>query len=441
MFATVGLTRRRRLGAMMMLMLAAAATPHAQQQGESAAQQLIAGAEFKKAAAFIDGDYDRFVKELIALNEIPAPPFKEEVRAKAYLEMLRKEGLSDVELDGEGNALGVRRGRGPAGGPMVAIVAHIDTVFPEGTDVKVKRDGTRLAAPGIGDNTRGIALMLAVVRAINAGGFKTANDLLFVGNVGEEGEGDLRGVKFLMRQGKYKDRIKQFIAIDGQDPASITRGGVGSLRYRVTFKGPGGHSYGAFGLVNPAFAMGNAIAKFARLQVPATPKTTFNVGIVSGGTSVNSIPAEVQMVVDLRSESCAELKKVNEAFLGVVGEAVAEENKARSTREGPITADPALIGDRPCGETLMTTPIVQTATAVIKAFGLTPSYGISSTDSNVPMNLGIPAITIGRGGPGGRAHAPDEWTDVERKSAVEAIRIATAMIVAVGNGGSVPATQ
>jgi len=441
MFATVGLTRRRRLGAMMMLMLAAAAAPHAQQQGESAAQQLIAGAEFKKAAAFIDGDYDRFVKELIALNEIPAPPFKEEVRAKAYLEMLRKEGLSDVELDGEGNALGVRRGRGPAGGPMVAIVAHIDTVFPEGTDVKVKRDGTRLAAPGIGDNTRGIALMLAVVRAINAGGFKTANDLLFVGNVGEEGEGDLRGVKFLMRQGKYKDRIKQFIAIDGQDPASITRGGVGSLRYRVTFKGPGGHSYGAFGLVNPAFAMGNAIAKFARLQVPATPKTTFNVGIVSGGTSVNSIPAEVQMVVDLRSESCAELKKVNEAFLGVVGEAVAEENKARSTREGPITADQALIGDRPCGETLMTTPIVQTATAVIKAFGLTPSYGISSTDSNVPMNLGIPAITIGRGGPGGRAHAPDEWTDVERKAAVEAIRIATAMIVAVGNGGSVPATQ
>ncbi len=440
MFATVGLTRRRRLGAMM-LTLAAAAAPHAQQQGESAAQQLIAGAEFKKAAAFIDGDYDRFVKELIALNEIPAPPFKEEVRAKAYLEMLRKEGLSDVELDGEGNALGVRRGRGPAGGPMVAIVAHIDTVFPEGTDVKVKRDGTRLAAPGIGDNTRGIALMLAVVRAINAGGFNTANDLLFVGNVGEEGEGDLRGVKFLMRQGKYKDRIKQFIAIDGQDPANITRGGVGSLRYRVTFKGPGGHSYGAFGLVNPAFAMGNAISRFARLQVPATPKTTYNVGIVSGGTSVNSIPAEVQMVVDLRSESCAELKKVNEAFLGVVGEAVAEENKARSTREGPITADPALIGDRPCGETLMTTPIVQTATAVIKAFGLTPSYGISSTDSNVPMNLGIPAITIGRGGPGGRAHAPDEWTDVERKSAVEAIRIATAMIVAVGNGGSAPATQ
>ena len=441
MFRTVGVTRRRRLGAMMLTLAAAAATPHAQQPGESGAQQLIASAEFKKAAAFIDGDYDRFVKELIALNEIPAPPFKEEVRAKAYLEMLRKEGLSDVELDREGNALGVRRGRGPAGGPMVAIVAHLDTVFPEGTDVKVKRDGTRLAAPGIGDNTRGIALMLAVVRAIDAGGFKTTNDLLFVGNVGEEGEGDLRGVKFLMRQGKYKDRIKQFIAIDGQDPANITRGGVGSLRYRVTFKGPGGHSYGAFGLVNPAFAMGNAIAKFARLQVPATPKTTFNVGIVSGGTSVNSIPAEVQMVVDLRSESCAELKKVNEAFLGVVDEAAAEENKARSTREGPITADPALIGDRPCGETLMTTPIVQTATAVIKAFGLTPSYGISSTDSNVPMNLGIPAITIGRGGPGGRAHAPDEWTDVERKGAVEAIRIATALIVAVANGGSVPATQ
>jgi acetylornithine deacetylase/succinyl-diaminopimelate desuccinylase-like protein len=429
-------TSVRRRGAAILTLAAALALGTsllAQPQAPDPVQQLIGSAEFKKAGAFIESDYDRFVKELIALNEIPAPPFKEQARAKAYLEMLRKEGLSDVELDGEGNALGVRRGRGAAGGPMVAIVAHLDTVFPEGTDVKVKRDGTRLAAPGIGDNTRGIALMLAVVRAINAGGFTTAHDLLFVGNVGEEGEGDLRGVKFLMRKGKYKDRIKQFVAIDGQDPAHITRGGVGSLRYRVVFKGPGGHSYGAFGLVNPAFAMGNAIAKFARLEVPQTPKTTYNVGIVGGGTSVNSIPAEVQMVVDLRSESCAELKKINDAFLGMANDAVAEENKARSTREGPVTADPQLIGDRPCGETAMSTPIVQTAAAVVKAFGLTPSYGISSTDSNVPMNLGVPAITIGRGGPGGRAHAPDEWTDVERQGSVQAIRIAMATILAVAN--------
>jgi tripeptide aminopeptidase len=401
------------------------------QAPDAAVQRIRQSPQYAQASAFIDGDYDRFVKELIALNEIPAPPFKEQARAKAYLEMLRESGLSDVEIDAEGNALGVRRGSGAAGGPMVAVLAHIDTVFPEGTDVKVKREGTRLAAPGIGDNTRGIALMLAVVRAMQTAKFQTTSDILFVGNVGEEGEGDLRGVKYLLRQGKYKDRIKQFIAIDGGEQGNITRGGVGSLRYRVTFSGPGGHSYGAFGLVNPAFAMGAAIAKFAKLNVPLEPKTTFNIGVVRGGTSVNSIPAEVSMDVDMRSESCAELKKVNDAFLAVVKQAVDEENGTRSTREGKIAADPKLIGDRPCGETAASSPIVQTTTAVVKAFGLTPNYSISSTDSNVPMNMGIPAVTIGRGGPGGRAHAPDEWTDVERKGSVDAVKVAMVVILAV----------
>lgn len=410
---------------------AAAVSPRAQTQTPDAdVRRLIDGPQFKQAAAFIEGDYDRFVKELITLTEIPAPPFKEEARAKAYLEMLRQQGLSDVELDAAGNAMGVRKGTAGAG-PMLAILAHLDTVFPEGTDVKVRRQGTRLAAPGIGDDTRGLALMLAVVRAMQAGKFQTTSDVLFVGNVGEEGEGDLRGVKYLLREGKYKDRIKQFIAIDGGEQGNITRGGVGSLRYRVVFKGPGGHSYGAFGLVNPAFAMGSAIARFSRLHVPVEPKTTFNIGVVSGGTSVNSIPSEVSMHVDLRSESCAELKKVNEAFLAVVKQAVDEENGARSTREGKIHADPKLIGDRPCGETPASSPIVQTTTAAVRAFGLTPNYSISSTDSNVPMNMGIPAVTIGRGGPGGRAHAPDEWTDVERKGSVEAVKVAMTIILAV----------
>ena len=402
--------------------------PGGGQTPDANVKRLIDSAQFKQASSFIDGDYDRFVRELITLTEIPAPPFKEQARARAYAAMLREAGLSDVEIDPEGNAMGVRKGAGKA--PMVVVLAHLDTVFPEGTDVRVKREGTRLMAPGVGDNTRGAALMLAIIRAMNAANFITAGDILFVGNVGEEGEGDLRGVKYLLQKGKYKDRIKQFIAIDGGDQGSITRGGVGSLRYRVSFKGPGGHSYGAFGLVNPAFAMGGAIAKFARLQVPAKPKTTFNVGVVSGGTSVNSIPAEMQMLVDMRSESCAELKKVNDAFLAIVRDAVDEENKARSTREGRITADPKLIGDRPCGETALESAIVQTTTAVVKAFGLTPSYGISSTDANVPMNMGIPAVTIGRG-PGGRAHAPDEWVDVAKPSAVQAVKVALAIILAV----------
>ena len=396
---------------------------------EAAVKQLLASPQFKTATAFIEKDHARFVKELIALTEIPAPPFKEERRAKAYLEMLREAGLSDVEMDEEGNVMGLRKGTGSGAG-LVAVVAHIDTVFPEGTDVKVKREGTRLNAPGVGDNTRGAALMLAVIRAMDAAKFQTTDDILFVGNVGEEGEGDLRGVKFLMQKGKYKDRITQFIAIDGGQQGSITRGGVGSRRYRVTFKGPGGHSYGAFGLVNPAYAMGSAIAKFSQIKVPQQPKTTFNVGVVSGGTSVNSIPFEMQMVIDMRSTDCGELKKVEDQFLAIVKTAVDEENAARSTREGRISADPALIGDRPCGETALDSPIVRMTTAVVQAFGLKPSYGISSTDSNLPMSLGIPAVTIGRG-PGGRAHALDEWTVVEPKADVQAVQVAMAIILSV----------
>jgi tripeptide aminopeptidase len=388
---------------------------------------LIESPAFKTATAFIEKDQPRFVKELIELTEIPAPPFKEERRAKRYLEMLKEAGLSDVEMDAEGNVMGLRRGGGAG---IVAVVAHIDTVFPEGTDVKVKRDGNRLMAPGVGDNTRGAALMLAIVRAMQAADFQTADDILFVGNVGEEGEGDLRGVKFLLQKGKYKDRIKEFIAIDGGGQDNITHGGVGSRRYRVTFKGPGGHSYGAFGLVNPAYAMGAAIAKFSQIQVPQNPKTTYNVGVVEGGTSVNSIPFEMAMVIDMRSVACAELKKVEDQFLAIVKEAVAAENKARSTREGAVTADPKLIGDRPCGETARSAPIVQTVSSVVRAFGMTPSYGISSTDSNMPMSLGIPAVTIGRG-PGGRAHALDEWTEVNPKTDVESVRVAMAMILAV----------
>ena len=393
---------------------------------------LVASARFKQAAAFIRTDYDRFVRELVTITEIPAPPFKEQRRAKAYLQLLREAGLIDVETDAEGNVMGLRKGTG--GGPVLAVVAHLDTVFPEGTDVTVKRQGSRLMAPGIGDDSRGLALMLAVIRAMAAGKFETASDILFVGNVGEEGEGDLRGVKYLLRKGKYKDRIKQFVAIDGGDQRSITRGGVGSKRYRVGFTGPGGHSYGAFGLVNPAYAMAAAIARFADIQVPTRPKTTFNVGVVSGGTSVNSIPFAVSMDVDLRSESCAELDKLDATFTAIVKSAVEDENRARSVAQGRIDADLKVIGERPCGETSMQAPIVQTTTAIVKAFGLEPSYAFSSTDSNIPMSLGIPAVTIGRG-PGGRAHALDEWTDVEPKGVAQSIEVALAILLGVAGIG------
>ena len=399
--------------------------------------RLIAGEPFAAARRFIQTDHDRFVRELIELTQIPAPPFKEERRAKAFLEKLRQHGLSDVEMDPEGNVMGVRKGTG--GAPMLAVLAHLDTVFPEGTDVRVKRSGTRLSAPGIGDDTRGLALMLAVIRAMDAAKIQTASDILFVGNVGEEGEGDLRGVKYLLRTGKYKDRIRNFLAIDGGHQGTITRGGVGSKRYRVVFKGPGGHSYGAFGLVNPAYALGAAIAKFADISPPSSPKTTFNVGVVRGGTSVNAIPSEVSMDVDMRSESCAELKKLDDAFLAVLKGAVADENRVRSTREGRIEVEPKVIGERPCGETPMDAPILQTTAAVVRALGLTPSFGVSSTDSNMPMSLGIPALTIGRGGPGDRSHSPDEWTDVNPQGVAQSTEVALAIIVSVA--GSSPAAQ
>jgi tripeptide aminopeptidase len=396
------------------------------QTPSTGAEAIVRSPAFVAASDFFGRDYDRFVRELIALTEIPAPPFKETARGAAFLQMLRTSGLADVETDAEGNVMGVRRG---ASRTMLAVLAHLDTVFPEGTDVHVKRDGTKLRAPGIGDDTRALALMLTMIRAMDAAHIQTANDILFVGNVGEEGEGDLRGAKYLLLKGKYKDRVKSFISIDGGDQGNITNGALGSKRYRVTFKGPGGHSYGAFGIVNPAFAMGEAIAKFSRITVPANPKTTFNVGIVRGGTSVNSIPTEVSMDVDMRSESPDALNTLVAEFQGIVREAVAQENAARSTKEGKVEADVKLIGDRPSGETPVSSPLVQSTTAVVKAFGLTPNYSISSTDSNIPISLGLPALTIGRG-PGERSHSLDEWTDVEKTSAVKAAQIALAIVLA-----------
>ena len=396
------------------------------QTPSTGAEAIVRSPSFLAASDFLARDYDRFVRELITLTEIPAPPFKESARAAAFLQMLRASGLADVATDAEGNVMGVRRGTGRA---MLAVLAHLDTVFPEGTDVHVKRDGAKLRAPGVGDDTRGLALMLTMIRAMDAAHVQTGNDILFVGNVGEEGEGDLRGAKYLLLKGKYKDRIKSFIAIDGGDQGNITNGALGSKRYRVTFKGPGGHSYGAFGIVNPAFAMGEAIAKFSRITVPANPKTTFNVGVVQGGTSVNSIPTEVSMDVDMRSESPDALNKLVADFQAVVREAVVQENAARSIKEGKIEAEVKLIGDRPSGETPVSSPLVQSVTAVLKTFGLRPRYSISSTDSNIPISLGLPAITIGRG-PSERSHSLDEWTDVEKTSAVKAAQVALAMVLA-----------
>ena len=385
---------------------------------------------YQAALTYLDGDHDRFVRELIQLTEIPAPPFGEAARGAAYLEMLDALGLDAIERDAVGNVMGLRRGAGD--GTLLAVAAHLDTVFPEGTDVTVRREGTRLNAPGIGDDTAGLAAVLAIVRALDAAEIETTSDILFIGNVGEEGPGDLRGMKYLFGEGEYASRITSFISVESGGQSSITNGALGSIRYRVRFRGPGGHSYGAFGLVSPAFAMGNAIRKFSMISVPEDPKTTFNVGIVDGGTSVNSIPFESSMDVDMRSESRDELDTLVEAFRGLMQEAVDEENAVRSGAEGRIELDMTLIGDRPSGETPASAPIVRAAVQAFQAFGFRPALRISSTDANVPISMGIPAITIGRGGLGGRSHSLDEWVDAKKAPTVRGLQVVLTTILAIG---------
>lgn len=398
------------------------------QSPDERVRQIQADPRYQSAIDFIDQDYPRFVRELVRLTEIPAPPFGEAARGAAYLSMLEQLGLEDTERDAVGNVMGIRHG---SGGPLLAVSAHLDTVFPEGTDVTVRRRGTQLAAPGIGDDTAGLVTLLAVLRAMDAAGIRTFSDILIVGDVGEEGPGDLRGVKHLFGEGRYRDDIQMFLSIEGGRQSDITHAALGSKRYRATFRGPGGHSYSAFGIVSPAFAMGNAIRKLSRIQVPEFPKTTFNVGVIGGGTSVNSIPFETWMEVDLRSEDSELLEALSEDFVRLMEEAVEEENATRRTGQGPIELVLEVIGERPSGETPVSSPIVQQTTAAFRAFGIEPAYTRSSTDSNIPISLGIPAITIDRGGLGGRSHSLDEWVDVSRAETIQGIRVVLTTILAI----------
>jgi tripeptide aminopeptidase len=400
---------------------------------EVRARALLDSKTYQSAVASFDREFERFIAEMILLTEIPAPPFGEGPRAEAYARLLREAGLEQVEIDAEGNAIGLWRGKG--GAPMLAVSAHLDTVFALETDLKVKRVGTTLRGPGIADDGRGLAFLLAAARAMKAGQVETAGDILFVGTVGEEGLGDLRGVKHLFLHGRWKDRIKRFITVDGRSNDMIVNGALGSIRYKATFKGPGGHSWGGFGQVNPAFAMANAIVKLGKLVVPKQPKVSYNVGMVSGGTSVNSIPFEVAMEVDLRSTSPVELQKLEAEFKRLVDESVAEENATRGTTFGRITAEVALIGNRPSGVTSPETPELRQAVATMRALGRVAVFEVNSTDANLPISLGLPAFAIASQSAerGGRAHTLDEWTDVEQPAAVRDFALALAVILSVAN--------
>ena len=346
-----------------------------------------------------------------SLCEIPAPPFKETARAAEFRKRLEALGLR-ARIDAAGNVLAERAGTGR--GPTVVLAGHLDTVFPEETDVNVRdtvvAGAARMRAPGIGDNCRGIAVVLAVARAFQRANPSHDARIIFVGNVGEEGPGNLRGVRHLFEK-ELKGEIDYFIAVDGAGLSFVSRA-VGSNRYTVTYKGPGGHSYGAFGIPNPIHALGRAIAKISEVQVPTSPKTTFNVGVIGGGTSVNSIAFEAKMDVDMRSESAESLRSLDATVRRALQEALDEENArwtgARAER-ARLTLEIDTIGIRPTGAQSDSARIVQVAVEAGRALGFSPSFGASSTDANIPISLGVPGISIDGGGRATGAHSLHEW--------------------------------
>jgi tripeptide aminopeptidase len=361
--------------------------------------------QVRQALDFVKADDANTLAEQKTIVAIEAPPFQEQRRAEDFRNRLVALGFANATIDKEGNVIAVRPGKGD--GPKLVVAAHLDTVFPAGTDVNAKEKEGKVYAPGIGDDTRGLAELLSMIRALNAAPIKSIGDIWFVATVGEEGLGDLRGARALFRDHPGLDG---FISVDGAHPARITYVAVGSHRYRITFKGPGGHSFAAFGNPSAIHALGRAVTKIADLKTPQEPKTTFTVGTLRGGTSVNAIAGEAVMELDMRSTEMRALLELEAAALEAAADAAREEN-ARWGRDA-ITVDIKLIGDRAGGNQPIDAPIIQAAVLAVRAIGLRPVLeDPASTDSNVPISMGIPAVTLGRGGLNGDYHSLNEWFD------------------------------
>jgi acetylornithine deacetylase/succinyl-diaminopimelate desuccinylase-like protein len=382
-------------------------------------QKLGAQKAIKEAFKIIDNIEKETTQDLINLTEIPAPPFKEMERAIHFKKLLENAGADKVWIDEEGNVLALRKGS--SGEKVIALDAHIDTVFPEETNVTVQQKGDTLYAPGIGDDTRGLAMVIAVLKAMNKASIKTKSDILFIGSVGEEGLGDLRGVKHLFKTNKLK--IDSWISIDGGAIGRVNNAGLGSTRYKALFKGKGGHSWGAFGLANPHHALGLAISHFTKNASQFTangPKTSFNIGRLGGGTSVNSIPFESWMEVDMRSVDEERLIQIDSIFKFSMKAALKEYNNS-GVRDS-ISLELIKIGSRPSGMMPVETSLIQRAIAASNFFNATVKLTRGSTNANIPISIGIPAVTIGRGGNGGGAHSLGEWWI--NKNGAEAIKLA-----------------
>ena len=371
-------------------------------------------------------------EEQVRITEVPAPPFKEAARGALLKRLLSSAGLR-VSTDSLGNVIGERPGL--ARNDIVMVVAHLDTVFAAGTDVRVRRSGTRLIAPGITDNGTGLAALVALARALQDARIKPHHTILFVADVGEEGEGNLRGMRKLVET--YRDRLRAVIAIDGAGADFVTTSALASRRFEVSVTGPGGHSWSDFGMPNPINAASRAIARFVTLRVPDDPRTTYNVGEIEGGTSVNSIPYRASFKVDMRSEQESEIDKIEAALRAAVQVGLEEENATsrRNGANGQLEVKFRTLGIRPGGELPENSPLLAGVREADRILGNRSRLERSSTDANIPLSLGIPAIAIGAGGRSGGSHSLDEWYDPTGRE----MGLQRALLILLGAAGLEPA--
>lgn len=368
-------------------------------------KELMQVSQVKDGLAFLKEDHTQTIQEQVDITAIQAPTFEENERGKLYQKLMKKWGLKNVKVDEVGNIIGTRPGVG--NGPRFVVSAHLDTVFPRGTDTIAKEREGKLYAPGIADDGRGLAVVLSILRAFEYANIQTEGDLLFVATVGEEGLGDLRGVKALFAE---NHDIDGFISIEPGAPSDTTYLATGSRRYRVIYQGHGGHSFGDFGEPSAVHALGRAIAKISDISTPDDPKTTFNVGVVHGGTTVNSIAEQAEMVIDMRSTDASQLKNLEKKVISIINQSVSDENRRWGSNHIEVTLD--LVGDRPAGSQSEEAVIVESALEAAHTLGF--SYQLdppSSTDSNVPISLNVPAVTLGGGGQFGGTHTLTEYFD------------------------------
>ena len=403
------------------------------------ARKLAGEAVVKDALAAILRDEKLTLSDQIAITEVEAPPFHETERGRNLMERFRALGLTDVTMDPVGNVIAIRRGTG--NGPVLVLGAHQDTVFPAGTDVRVREENGIYHAPGISDDARGLAVILQVLRTMQEFNIETVGDVYFVCTVGEEGNGDLRGSKYLF----YKSGlpIDGFISVDGVDVSRLLSAATGSKRFRVHFDGPGGHSWKNFGYPSAVHAMGRAIAKIADVEPCAVPKTTFTCGTVAGGTTVNSVAAHCEMELDMRSAGAKELDEIEEQILPLFEEACREEN-ARWGAEGDLAVKLKLepIGHRPGGQQSDDVSVLQAARAAMNELGIElKKYDVASTDHNIAINCGVPATTIGGGGAEGNNHNVREWYDPKNGYQGPQLALLLSLVLVGVNGVTEPVLE